>query len=634
LIVPLYSYPGNDWNTLITEKTKYPSIPIVAIINPDSGPGTKDTNYLYGIQKLQSSGIQVIGYVYTANIDYNTITKYIDEYKNWYNVDGIFFDQMSNVKGNETFYAHLTNYSKSAGLKLTVGNPGIDTLPSYVGTVDNMVIYDNPGLPTMSSFEGWHKNFTKSNFSFISYSVNDINKTYVANMSRLVQYMYVSNSTLPNPFNSLPGYMDDLLKILDAQKNDVFVTVNASSIAGKQLTGFWTVVTYGKNSTTGFTPLTFDAVSGNNYTVTMSNFRNYTFDHWNDGTKSNSITITPIGNVTLIAYYGKNHTVPTKPVTSHDKEIPKPKFNEHDYGYTAPKPSRLPDTGSISATVSYANGDRAYSYGISLKIYQDANQSVFRNIDSISSNPFTIDSLPLGHTYKIEVYANGMYSDIEYVQLDQSTKNLAPKNLVLHLSPPGGLLPNVFYNDGVTPISNAIVYVKDQSNKTWGTDYTDMQGKTLRFWLEPTIMNHDHYVVDVKIGQHMSYSYWPVFLYPGVGRDIKITTIWPPVVSGLVTVKAYDEQSKLLSSKNSSFAVDLLDNNNNLIGESKINYRGEANFSNLKVGDYVFYLVDPNTGEKWSQSKITIDGTKKNFSIIKENLPLGVSGNQTAVNGN
>ena len=111
LIVPLYSYPGNDWNTLAMQKQSHPLVPIVAIINPDSGPGTKDTNYVYGIQKLQSSGIKVIGYIYTANIDYNTITGYIDEYKNWYHVDGIFFDQMSNVKGNETFYAHLSNYS-------------------------------------------------------------------------------------------------------------------------------------------------------------------------------------------------------------------------------------------------------------------------------------------------------------------------------------------------------------------------------------------------------------------------------------------------------------------------------------------------------------------------------------------
>lgn len=626
LIVPLYSYPGSYWDILVKEKTSHPSVPIVAIINPDSGPGTKDTNYLYGVQKLQSSGIKVIGYIYTANIGYGTITSYIDDYKNWYHVDGIFFDQMSNVKGNETFYASLTNYSKSVGLNYTVGNPGVDTLPSYVGTVNNLVIYDNPSLPPVSSFEGWHKNFTKSNFSFIAYDVNATDATYVKNMTNLVQYMYISNSTLPNPFNSLPGYLDSVMQILDEQKiNTSFVTVNATTVTGKSLVGLWTVVTFGKNTSSGFTPFTFDAIPGNNYTVTMSNFQNYSLDHWDDGTKSNTRTIVPTGNLTLTAYYGTNQTLSVnKTLTGTQKPV------SQNYTYPASKPNVLSNTGSVSATVSYATGDRAYTYGVSLKIYQDANQLVYRNIDSISDNPFDIDSLPLGHAYKIEVYANGMCADIEYVRLDQTGQNPVHKNLILHLSPPGGMRPNVFYNDGVTPIDNSIVYIKDQNNKTWGMDFTDVHGQTLRFWLEPTIMNNDHYTVDVKIGQHMSYSYWPVFLYPGVGREIKIITPWPPMVDSLVTVKAYDEKSKLLSARNSSFAVDLLDNNNNLISESKIDYHGEANFSNLKVGDYVLRLVDPDTGQKWGESKVTIDGTKTSFSISKNHTPLGVSAGPTS----
>jgi len=645
VIVPLYTYPGNDWNVLAKEKTNHPSVPIIAIINPDSGPGTKDTNYVSGVQKLQSSGIKVIGYIYTANIGYDAITHDIDEYKNWYNVNGIFFDQMSNARGNETFFAHLTNYSKSIGLNFTVGNPGIDTIPSYIGTVNNMVTYDNPDLPLLSDFEGWHKNFTKSNFSLIAYNIDDLNRTYVKQMSKLVQYMYISNTTLPNPFNALPGHLDDLVQTLDEQnENDTSVTVNASSVLGKPLTGFWTVVTFGKNSSSGFTPFTFDTVPEINYTVTMSNFQNYTFDHWNDGTKSNSITISPTGNLTLTAYYGTNNTIPmnkTIPKTtisqttmSQAMQKQQPIPHDQSFNYVAPKTSSQSNNGSISATISYAAGDRAYTYGVSLKIYQDAGQSVYRNIDSISSNPFVIDSLPLGHTYKIEVYANGMCADIEYVRLDQSSHSLAPKNLILHLYPPGGMRPNVFYNDGTTPVSNAIVYIKDQDNKTWGMDYTDVHGQTLRFWLEPTVMNNDHYILDVNIGQHLSYSYWPVFLYPGVGREIKIVTPWPPMVDSLITVKAYDENSKLLSSKNSSFAVDLLDNNGNLISESKINYHGEANFSNLKVGDYVFYLVDPEHGTKWGESKVTIDGTKTAFSMVKASAPFMASGNQTSIGTN
>lgn len=643
IIVPLYTDPGNDWNTLVKEKTNHPSVPIVAIINPDNGPGTKDTNYVSGVQKLQSSGIKVIGYIYTANVDYKTITHDMDEYKNWYNVNGIFFDQMSYVKGNETFFANLTNYAKTIGLNFTVGNPGIDTLPSYIGTVNNLVTYDNPNLPPVSSFEGWHKNFNKSNFSLISYSVDNLNKTYIKKMTNLVQYMYISNNTEPDQFNTLPGHIDDLIQILDVQKeNATYVTVGASSVLGKPLTGLWTVVTFGKNNISGFVPFTFVETPGTSYAVTMPNFQNYTFDHWNDGTKSNSITISPKGNYTLTAYYGAIPVMPinktiSKTTTSTSQIIQKQQVVPHDQRLNyvvAQQQSSVSNTGSISATISYTAGDRAGTYGVSLKIYQDSSQSVYRNIDSISSNPFTIDSLPLGHTYKIQLYANGMGADTEYVRLDQTTQSLAPKNLILHLPSPGGLRPNIFYNDGITPISNAIVNIEDQNNKTWGVDSTDVYGQTMRFWIEPTKVNNDHYTLNVNIGQHMSYSYSPVFLSPGVGREIKIVTPWPPMVSGLVTVKVYDEKSKLLSSINSSFAVDLLDNNGNFISESKINYHGEANFQNLKVGDYVFYLVNPNNGEKWGESKVTIDGTKTIFSMTKEHTPLMVSGNPTGLVAN
>lgn len=634
MIVPLYSYPDSNWSTLVKEKTDHPSVPIVAIINPDSGPGTQDTNYVYGVKKLQSAGIKVIGYIYTANVGYGTITKYIDEYKDWYGLDGIFFDQMSYAKGNETFYASLTNYSKSVGMNFTVGNPGTDTLPSYVGTVDNMVLYDNPSLPAPSKFLGWHKNFTKSNFSFVAYNVQNVNKTYVDSITRLVQYIYATNYTLPNPFHVLPPYVDDVMQMLGAQNmanNTVPVLVDAYDDKGKHLAGLWTVVKSGNATSSGFTPFSFDAIRGNNYTVTVSNFGNYTFDHWNDGTRGNAKAITAGENMTLYAYYvasvaAANHTANIVPANHTANNATANKTSS-----LVPKPAAVPscnctstpavsNTGTISATLSYVTGDRAYGYGVSVKIYQDTDQSVYRNIDTLPSNPFDVNSLPLGHTYKFVVYANGMQADVEYLLLERTGQKLA-----LHLPPPGGIRPNVFYNDGVTPVQNAILYVLDQKNNTWGTDYTDIRGQTLRFWLEPTKVNDDHYVMDIKIGQHLSYSYWPVFLYPGTSRDISIVTPWPPIVDSLITVKAYDGQSRLLSAKNSSFVVDLADANGNAVSESKINYHGEANFSNLKVGDYVLSLVGAN-GTKWAESKITIDGTKTVFNIFANSTPLGNSG--------
>ena len=158
IIIPLYSYPGPTWDKIIQEKKTHQSIPMVVIVNPDNGPGIKNSDYTVGIKNLQSAGIIVLGYVYTGSTDMDTITTQIDSYKNWYHVNGIFFDQMYNEKGYEAYYRHLSSYARNLGLNMTVGNPGIDTIPSYVGTVDNMVIHDNPGLPSIMSLGGWHTN--------------------------------------------------------------------------------------------------------------------------------------------------------------------------------------------------------------------------------------------------------------------------------------------------------------------------------------------------------------------------------------------------------------------------------------------------------------------------------------------
>ena len=41
----------------------------------------------------------------------------------------------------------LTAYAKGSGIDYTIGNPGADSKPSYVGTVDTILIYESSGLP-------------------------------------------------------------------------------------------------------------------------------------------------------------------------------------------------------------------------------------------------------------------------------------------------------------------------------------------------------------------------------------------------------------------------------------------------------------------------------------------------------
>jgi hypothetical protein len=67
-LVPAYFYPtwwsGSPWDQLNAAAA---TIPIEAIMNPDSGPGLgPNSDYQYAVTQLQAAGGKVIGYVDTA----------------------------------------------------------------------------------------------------------------------------------------------------------------------------------------------------------------------------------------------------------------------------------------------------------------------------------------------------------------------------------------------------------------------------------------------------------------------------------------------------------------------------------------------------------------------------------------
>ncbi|HEV2192907.1 MAG TPA: spherulation-specific family 4 protein, partial [Nitrosopumilaceae archaeon] len=218
VMIALYTYPGSTWDAIAQAKSAHPSVPIVAIINCCNGPGTsQDSNYVTGIQKLHSAGVIVIGYVDTLYGARNTsiVKSEINAWKSFYNIDGIFFDEMANTSGLETYYSNLSQYAKSLGYTMTVGNPGTDTLPSYIGTVDDMMIYESPGLPAWSTLQGWHTSYNKSNFSMIAFGISSLNQSFITSASNYVGYIYITDNNLPNPYNTVPSYFGNEVAMLD-----------------------------------------------------------------------------------------------------------------------------------------------------------------------------------------------------------------------------------------------------------------------------------------------------------------------------------------------------------------------------------------------------------------------------------
>ena len=66
----------------------------------------------------------------------------------------------------------------------------------------------------VSQLGGWHANHAPSNFGVIPYAAS-FDAAFVRNARQYVQYIYLQNDTLPNPWDSVPAYFADLLAALE-----------------------------------------------------------------------------------------------------------------------------------------------------------------------------------------------------------------------------------------------------------------------------------------------------------------------------------------------------------------------------------------------------------------------------------
>jgi hypothetical protein len=215
-LVPLYSDPSHSsWQIVIEAKMAHPSVPVVAVFNPASGPGSGvSAAYVAGVAKLRAAGITVLGYVATtyARRPEASVKADIDRYRSWYpQTTGIFFDEQTNIRGGEEYYARLNAYARSKGFTFTVGNPGADSSASYIGTVDLILVYESAGLPSAGALGGWHASYDRRNFGIIPYGVPAMDSTFIATAKKQVGYIYITHGTLPNPWANVPSYFSTLL---------------------------------------------------------------------------------------------------------------------------------------------------------------------------------------------------------------------------------------------------------------------------------------------------------------------------------------------------------------------------------------------------------------------------------------
>ena len=218
-LIPAYFYPSgaglDAWNRLARDAG---SINIEAILNPASGPGTtQDVNYVGVVNKLLGAGGHVFGYVSTryGDRDITAVKNDIDQYLLFYNISGIFVDEMANSQARLPYYATLYQYIKGLHSDFKViGNPGMPyILEGYLGAADTLVIFEG-SLTLYGNFKPmviapWVANYPRERFANIVYaatSATDLMQVLDdAGLARAGS-VYVTDGGLPNPYRGLPVY--------------------------------------------------------------------------------------------------------------------------------------------------------------------------------------------------------------------------------------------------------------------------------------------------------------------------------------------------------------------------------------------------------------------------------------------
>ena len=279
------------------------------------------------------------------------------------------------------------------------------------------------------------------------------------------------------------------------------------------------------------------------------------------------------------------------------------------------------DTGTIELDLKFQNGDRVVTYQTVLEIFQDDIDEPYQIIEFPESNPYMIESLPLGHTYTVKVYLNDMFAEQSFIILDEPTEELK-----IFIPLQAGMTFSVFYNDGSTPIEGAKISIKSDNGNEWANGSTDSDGGTQRFWLQSNnLVIDDYYVAEISLGEGIVYLDYPITFYPSVIGDIKIITPWVDNIENLVVIQVYKDILQKVQKEDGKFVVELYDSKNNKVAQSQVNFRGDVSFSNFPVDKYSIIVLkvsdEPDEeSEVWASKTIVITGDEGFISILKKSV--------------
>ncbi|MEZ6132036.1 MAG: spherulation-specific family 4 protein [Planctomycetaceae bacterium] len=247
LLVPAYANPASPdgpafWDGLIAAAASGAN-EVHVILNPASGPGASpiDPNYVndtgsgaFGpVIDLKAVGGIVYGYVPTG-FGSRSLVSVLADIDTYYDptywrgsgvqIDGIFFDEMSNDLADVGYYQTLRDHVRSkTGTKTVIGNPGTTfttdssggssgfTVNDYANTADILVTFENTGNEYRNNYTppSWLNDFSDDHFAHVIHSESSVTEA-LRDISlagdRKAGLLFITSDTFPNPYDEVSSY--------------------------------------------------------------------------------------------------------------------------------------------------------------------------------------------------------------------------------------------------------------------------------------------------------------------------------------------------------------------------------------------------------------------------------------------
>ena len=219
MAIPAYFYPGPLWDQATAGAPKVG----VMIMNPNSGPGaSQNPDYVAAVTRAKAAGIKVLGYVHTSygTVSPAAVKAEIDAYKAWYQVNGIFLDEVSADKALIPYYQELATYIRATPGTLVMLNPGIVPDQGYMNVGDIVVVFEGT-YDTYKTLKlpPWVFNYPGTKFAHLVHATSKtaaMKNAISLAKKRNAANVFVTNDVLPNPWDTLPGYWSQELQTLPA----------------------------------------------------------------------------------------------------------------------------------------------------------------------------------------------------------------------------------------------------------------------------------------------------------------------------------------------------------------------------------------------------------------------------------